>query len=301
MSRRSALDIALDHPGYPRLVPHMYGLSNPVDWFDRCGLLLRRTLIQSDRPEDVCADLGLTAEFAAYLLDLVTQQATARVGKHFGKSIGGDPMPPLPERECPWLKANDIGRAIYTMAQRRVYTVRKILSVFAAAASSDKQLVICTMSPRHLHVARVFKTFVEDLEIHDLRIGLVAYENIHGVHADLNELGIKLGLHEDTPKRVEMARNSRAGSPTRQAGIEVVRVVASRSVVDQAFFAAMILGAAVEAWRFILPTQTSPPAGVSDQQLTDPMNAVDTVLTIPPASADESIEETQHGAILNGS
>ena len=96
MSRRNSLDIALEHPGYPPLAPHDNALSFPANWFDRCGLLLRRRVIQSDKLKDVCADLGLTPEFSAYLLDLVAMQAKAGVGKHFGKSTGGFPIPPLP-------------------------------------------------------------------------------------------------------------------------------------------------------------------------------------------------------------
>ena len=301
MSRRSALDIALDHPGYPRLVPHKYALATPEEWFDGCGLLLRRHVVQSDKLDDVCADLGLTPEFGAYMVGFVTRQGATRVGKHFGRSISGDPIPPLPVRESIWLNANDIGRAIYKTAQRRIYVVREIVSVFAAAASSDKQLVLSITSRRHLHFARVFRAFVRGLKIADLQIGLVAYKDKHGVHADLDALAGQLGLSQDSPKRLENARNLVADSPTRQAGIEVVRIVGSASVVDQAFFSSMVLGAAVEPWRFTLPVASAPTAGASDQQVPNPAKTIDPESKMPPASAIEGIEETQPEVILHGS
>lgn len=121
MSRRSALDKALDHPGYPRPVPHKYALATPDEWFDRCGLLLRRHVVQSEKLGDVCADLGLTLDFGAYMVDFVKSQGVTGVGKHFGKSISGDLIPPLPVRESIWLNANDVGRAIYRMAKRRAW------------------------------------------------------------------------------------------------------------------------------------------------------------------------------------
>jgi hypothetical protein len=301
MSRRTALDIALDHPGYPRLVPHEYALATPEEWFDRCGLLLKQHVVESDKLGVVCADLGLTQEFGTYMVDLVTRQGATRVGKHFGRSISGDPIPPLQMRESAWLNANDIGRAIYRMAKRRVYVVRQILSVYAIGVNSDQQLVLSVTSTRHLQVARVFTAFVRGLKIADLQIGLVAYENSRGAHADLNALSIQLKLDQDTPKRVEKARNQHSDSPARQAGIEVVRMVGSDSVADQAFFSAMVLSATVEAWRFTLPPAYAPPAGASGQHVPNPAKTIAPESKMPPVSAIDGIEDTQPEVILHGS
>ena len=301
MSRRSALDIALDHPGYPRLAPHRYALSDPGEWFGACGQLLIRRLDQNDKLEGVCKDLEISLAFATDIMDFVTAQAKAKVGKHFVASTSGDRIPPLPVRESTWRNANDIGSAIYRMAKRRVYVVRQILSVYATAVNSDQQLVLSVTSTRHLHVARVFAAFVKGLKIADLQIGLVAYENSRDAHADLNALSIQLKLDQDTPKRVEKARNQHADSPARQAGIEVVRTAPSGSVVDLAFFCAMILGAAVEAWRFTLPPASAPTAANPDQQVADHAEGVDPESKMPPASAIAGIEKTQGKTILQNS
>lgn len=300
MSRRSALDIALDHPGYPRLAPHRYALSDPGEWFGACGQLLIRRLDQSGKLEDICKDLEISVAFATDIMDLVAAQAKA-IGRHFATSASGDRIPPLPVRRSTWLNANDVGRAIYRMAKRRVYVVRQILSVYATAVSSDRQLVLSVTSTRHLHVGRLFTAFVRGLKIADLQIGLVAYKDRHGVHADLDALAGQLGLSPNSPKRLENARNLDADSPTRQAGIEVVRIVDSASVVDQAFFSAMVLGAAVEAWRFALPPASAPTAANSNQQIAYPAKAVDPESKMPPASAIEGIEETQGETILHRS
>lgn len=197
-------------------------------------------------------------------------------------------------RGAVWLDAIAIGRAILRSAKRDISTVRHVLSVFATTATLDRQIVLTVDTEKHLHFAGILIAFVRELEIDDLEIGLVAYKNNKGVHADLDDLCRRLELAPNsTPTRAEMARNAHADSPARQAGLEVLRVTRASAVTDQAFFFAMILGAAVEVSRFALPAASLSTAATYGQDISNPPRPLDPdpMSKMPPASAPGRVDQ----------
>ena len=224
------------------------------------------------------------------------------MGKHYVQSISGCPFPPLPSRESAWLNAIEIGRAMYRVAQHQRHIVRYILSLFAVAVNSDRQVVLSVASASHAQVARGFIRFVSSLGIRGLEIGLVAYRNRKGDSADLDALRACLGLPDGTQMRTEQARNANADSPARQAGLEVVRTTSKGRTPDQAFLSAMILGAAVEMWRFGSPVAPTPAAVTSGQQTSTPSDPLDLDprSKLQPAYETMGIAESHRESILNG-
>jgi hypothetical protein len=290
MSRRNALDVALDQPGYLRMAPHDFKIPEASGWFELCGLLAKRRLAEVETLDSICRDISLQPVVAQNILDLISAHATTRIGKHYVETAGGL-MPPLPLRDAVWLDANEIGRAIYQSAQHQTHVARHALSIFAAAASLDRQIVITVGSEKHLRFARFLISFVKKLAINGLGIGLVAYKNEIGMHADLEDLCRVLRLDpKTTPTRTENARNFKAVSPARQAGLEVLRITRASAVTDQAFFSAMILGAAVEMWRFALPAAAMSATETSDQPISSRPKPTDPTLKLPPAYARPSID-----------
>jgi hypothetical protein len=290
MSRKNALDEALDQPGYPRMSPHEFDLPEAWEWFSICGLLAKRRVAEVEALDSVCKDISLNPDIAQGILDLIAAQETTKIGKHYVSTAGGL-TPPLLVRDKVWLDAIEVGRAIFRLAKYDASTVRHILSVFAMAANSDRQIIITVGSEMHLRFARFLIAFVKKLAINDLRIGLVGYKNEIGVHADLDDLCVQLGLDpKSTPMRAENARNTQADSPVRQAGLEVLRITRASAVTDQAFFSAMILGAVVEVWRFALPAEASSTAETSDQRISSGPKPNDPKLKLPPVSARPSTD-----------
>jgi hypothetical protein len=139
--------------------------------------------------------------------------------------------------------------------------------------------------------------FVRDLDIDDLDIRLVGYKDKEGHHADFHAVSGQLHLANDTPMRTENARNVDAGSPVRQAGIEVVRSKAGKLVPDQAFYSALILGAAVETWRFGL---LAPPATNSGLQTASSPGPIGSG-SKPQHGSETGDADERHGeSVLNG-
>jgi hypothetical protein len=101
--------------------------------------------------------------------------------------------------------------------------------------------------------------------------------------------------------RTEKARNFKADSPTRQAGLEVLRVARASAVTDQAFFSAMILGATVQVWRFALSAVAPPATETSDRPIPsrlkpiDPNVEVAACLASPGTDQDALRESLQRG------
>jgi hypothetical protein len=303
MSRINALNGALNRHGYPKLVPHKFDLANGSEWFTLCGQLVKRRVAEVERLGSVCADILVNPDLALYILRFVAAYKTTRIGKHYITGAG-DLIPPLPARDDVWLDAIAVGREIFRLAKRDAGTVRHVLSVFAMAANLDRQIVLTVDEESHLHFARILISFVQDdLEIDDLQIGLVAFRNKAGVHADLHGLCGQLGLDPKcTPLRIESARNLKADSPTKQAGLEVLRDGRASAVTDQAFFSAMILGAAVQVWRFALPATAAAATRPSVQPVASCPRPTDPTSKLPPATArpgtdqDELLESVQRGS-----
>lgn len=291
MSRKNALDGALNRHGYRRMAPHKFDLPDAREWFDLCGLLTQRRVAEVETLETVCKDIQIKRDVAQYILRFVSAWKTTRIGKHYVSAAGGL-IPPLPLRDDVWLDAIAVGRAIFRLAKRDIGTVRHVLSVFAMAANLDRQIVLTVAKEAHLHFARILIAFVKELEIDDHEIGLVAFENDKGMHADLQDLSGQLGLDPNTTSmRTENARNFKAASPARQAGLEVLRVARASAVTDQAFFSAMILGAAVQVWRFALPAASTPATETSDQPIPGRPKPTDPTLKLPPACASPGTDQ----------
>jgi hypothetical protein len=291
MSRKNALDEALDQPGYPRMAPHEFYLPNAKEWFGICGLLAKRRIAEVETFESVCKEISLDQDAAKRILDLISAGATTKIRKHYVNAAGGL-VPPLPVRDDVWLDAIAVGRAISESAKRDTSKVRHVLSVFAMAANLDRQIVLTVGNEAHIHFAKILKVFVQELKIHDLGIGLVAFKNGKDMHANLRDLCEQLGLEpENTSMRTEKARNSGADSPARQAGIEVLRVARASAVTDQAFFSAMILGAAVQVWRFAPPSAATPATETSVRPVSSRVKPIDATLKLPPASASPGTDQ----------
>ncbi len=263
MSRKSKLDAALEGSAYPPMVPHQYLLDQPEDWESTCSLLCQRHLHAQERLSDVCRDLGLDRATARHLVALIRAHECGRIGQSYVKSkITRQRIPPLIRDFKAKIRANEIGHAILVVARQDAPLVRHVISTYAAAVSTDRQIVLTPTTATHMAYARALVEFVHGLRVEGLGFRLVAYENAKGEHADLDAFGMALGLDEEIPKRVVRARNPDADSPARQVGLEVVRTTSGGDVnVDEAFFAAMILGAAVEAWRFAVHASVMNPDG----------------------------------------
>ncbi len=315
MSRKNALSGALDRAGYRRMASHQYALPNPFEWFALCAQLLKRRVAEVERLGTVCRDILVDRDVALYILHLVSAWKTTRIGKHY-VCVAGGLIPPLPASDDIWLNAIAVGRAIFPMAKRDPATVRHVLSVYAMASNLDRQIVLTVGDKAHLHFAKIMIAFVKDLKIGGLKVGLVAFRNKAGVHADLHGLCGQLGLDpEHTPMRIENARNLDADSPTKQAGLEVLRVARASAVTDQAFFCAMIMGAAVQVWRFALPATSAAATGPSAiaataaaptapaiQPVISYARPIDPTTKLPPATSrpgadhDELSEPVQRGS-----
>jgi hypothetical protein len=138
------------------------------------------------------------------------------------------------------------------------------MTVYALATNKDKQIVLSSPESlddlsdpdyaRALGYAQSLGEFVRFLGLEDLRVGLIAFDRSPQGWSRLEKLRDQLRLPKDTPLHCHAARNAKAASSKLQIGLEVVRRVESRDYeVDGAFFATMVLGAVVEAWRFAVP------------------------------------------------
>src|ERR1035438_5793041 len=127
MSRRNALDVALDQPGYPRMAPHKFDLFEASEWFALCGQLTKRRVYEIEKLDSICDDISLRPDVAQDILGLISAQKDTKIGKHFVSAAGGL-IPPLPVRDAVWLNANEVGRAIFKLARHKKHVVRHALS-----------------------------------------------------------------------------------------------------------------------------------------------------------------------------
>lgn len=283
MSEKNNLERALENAYHRNLSAHDHVLEEPEEWESTCRQLCNRHLVLREDLDQVCDDLDIPLPTAAYLLGMIDEHASPVIRRqhYVSAPTSGDLVPPMLTEDWALVSANKVGRAIYSIACGNPERVRHIVYTYAAAANSDKQIILsppqmdlCNVSSRRYEKAVAFAKklvdFVRELHVEHLRVGLVGYlSGPAGIHR-LEAFRDFLGLDKDTPMRTHKPRNSLAPSSRRQIGLEVARLVEpGKFVVDGAFFGAMVLGAVVEVWRFAVhkPTkagiavQVSPAAG----------------------------------------
>lgn len=264
MSRKPNLIKALDgHSKYPPMASHRCKFAKPSEWAGICNALIERHMHCAEPLVDVCQNLGIDVQAGAYLVCLVIVQASEQVGQqhYLESSISKQMIPPLVCGDSARLRENQIGQAIYELALQRPSFVRNVLSIYAAAATTDRQIMLCPPDDPNdshdsvwlqaLHFATAFCSFVRLLRVADLTLGLVGYDSSQEGLQRTEMIRRKLGLGDDTPTRIIKPHNTNAGSARRQIGLEVVRHTEHEtSVPDGAFYAAMVLGVVIEGWRF---------------------------------------------------
>ncbi len=80
MSRKNALDEALDQPGYPRMAPHEFDLPEAKEWFGYCGLLTKRRVAEVEKLDSVCKDILLDPNVAQGILHLILRRQPQKSG-----------------------------------------------------------------------------------------------------------------------------------------------------------------------------------------------------------------------------
>ncbi len=266
MARRTNIDQALDRPWHQAL-PHQFILPNPQDWFDTINAVVLRALWwQKDRSE-VATDL----EIHPAVVDFVVQRvrdgcADPLIKKNFAKKTDSiayavNRMPKPLTRNALVFRAAQIGRAIFAGCVTDPQSIGRLLSVYALASNSDRVIELGSMSDRTVTFATTFIAFIDGLGVENLRIRIVEFKTDRRRTNTQDWLPVLHLLDRPLLKRELAVRNPDLPSGTNHLGLEVVRTSKSgKPTVDGAFHQAMVFGALLQPWRFVIRQSTALPA-----------------------------------------